>query len=98
MRAFGRSQTASADHIQHHVEQLPCLHCKMAGQHAQSCAGRIADLFPMSDHDETGSAVLLNKIREGTGALCIGSRSPTRFAKTWIIYSCSTLQTFWPKS
>ncbi len=36
----------------------------------------------MSDHDETGSAVLLNlKVHEGTAVLCIGSRSPTRFAK-----------------
>lgn len=72
------------DHIQHHVEQLPCLHLQNGGE--ASCTvlrqDELHDLFPMSDHDETGSAVLLKlKVREGSGVLCIGSRSPTRFAK-----------------
>ena len=72
------------DHIQHHVEHLPCLHLQNGGE--ASCTvlrqDELHDLFPMSDHDETGSAVLLKlKVREGSGVLCIGSRSPTRFAK-----------------
>ena len=40
MRAFAAAKLALAlDHIQHHVEQLPCLHLQNGGrQHAQSCA------------------------------------------------------------
>ena len=72
------------DHIQHHVEQLPCLHLQNNSEAACTVLreDELHQLFPMSDHDETGSAVLLQlKVREGTGVLCIGSRSPTRFAK-----------------
>ena len=63
---------------------MPCLHLQNGGE--ASCTvlrqDELHDLFPMSDHDETGSAVLLKlKVREGSGVLCIGSRSPTRFAK-----------------
>ncbi|HCY05085.1 MAG TPA: hypothetical protein DHU16_06490 [Gammaproteobacteria bacterium] len=72
------------DHMQHHIEQVPCLHLQ-SGSDATCTVLRkdeLHHLFPMSDHDETGSAVLLQlKVREGSGVLCIGSRSPTRFAK-----------------
>ena len=72
------------DHIQHHVEELPCLHLHNGSKAICTVlrTDELQDLFPMSNHDETGSAVLLKlKVREGMGVLCIGSRSPTRFAK-----------------
>ncbi len=72
------------DHIQHHIEQVPCLHLQNGSEATCTVLRKdeLQHLFPMSYHDETGSAVLLQlKVREGSGVLCIGSRSPTRFAK-----------------
>ena len=72
------------DHIQHHIEQVPCLHLQNGSEATCTVLRKdeLQHLFPMSDHDETGSAVLLQlKVRDGSGVLCIGSRSPTRFAK-----------------
>jgi uncharacterized protein YigA (DUF484 family) len=72
------------DHIQHHVEEVPCLHLQNGSEAVCTVLRQdeLHKLFPMSDHDETGSAVVLKlKIQQGSGVLCIGSRSPTRFAK-----------------
>ena len=72
------------DHIQHHVEEVPCLHLQNGSEAVCTVLRQdeLHKLFPMSDHDETGSAgVLKLKVQQGSGVLCIGSRSPTRFAK-----------------
>lgn len=72
------------DHIQHHVDKLPCSHLRDGNDSACTVLreDELYQLFPMSDHDETGSAVILKlKLQRGSGVLCIGSRSPTRFAK-----------------
>jgi uncharacterized protein YigA (DUF484 family) len=42
----------------------------------------LTQMFPLSDHDDSGSAAILNlALINGTGALCIGSRDTGRFAK-----------------
>ena len=72
------------DHIQHHVEEVPCLHLQNGSEAVCTVLRQdeLHKLFPMSDHDETGSAVVLKlKVQQGSGLLCIVSRSPTRFAK-----------------
>ncbi|MEC7076616.1 MAG: DUF484 family protein [Pseudomonadota bacterium] len=72
------------DHIQHHTAELPCQHLQNGNESACSVLreDELHELFPMSEHDKTGSAVILRlKVQEGSGVLCIGSRSPTRFAK-----------------
>ena len=42
----------------------------------------LSEMFPLSDHEESGSAAILNlSLITGSGALRIGSRDPGRFAQ-----------------
>jgi uncharacterized protein YigA (DUF484 family) len=72
------------DHIQHHIKNLPFLYLQTNTDAACTVLrqNELEIIFPMSDHDESGSAVILAlNLNIGTGALCIGSRDANRFAK-----------------
>ena len=74
----------SLDHIQHHLNELPFQHLQNSTDAACTALrqSELEQMFPMSDHDESGSAVILAvTLNKGTGALCIGSRDANRFAK-----------------
>ncbi len=72
------------DHIQHHLRSMPFQHLQ-SGSRAVCVALRKEELlpmFPMSEHEDAGSAVILDlALTTGHGALCIGSRNPSRFAQ-----------------
>lgn len=74
----------SLDHIQNHDAELPFAHL-LNGQAALCTTLRgdeLQQLFPVSDHSDSGSAVLLPlSLPSGDGALCIGSRDPQRFSR-----------------
>jgi len=74
----------SLDHIQHHFNELPFSHLQNSNDAACTALrqSELEKMFPMSDHDESGSAVILAlNLKKGAGALCIGSRDANRFAK-----------------
>ena len=72
------------DHIQHHNHEMPLQHLHSNG--SAKCISlrkeELTQMFPLSDHNDSGSAAILGlTIRNGSGALCIGSRDPNRFTK-----------------
>ena len=73
----------SLDHICNHDDAFPFAHL-FDGSSALCTTLRLDELeqiFPASNHDSTGSAVLLPlTLAAGPGALCIGSRDPKRFS------------------
>ncbi len=74
----------SLDHMIYHPEALPFAHL-FSGEGAQCTTLReeeLALLFPVSQHSESGSVVMLPLGPDGTaGMLCIGSRDPQRFSR-----------------
>ncbi len=75
----------SMDHMIHYdAEELPFAHL-FNGEDAQCATLReeeLALLFPISQHSDSGSAVMLPLGPDGaTGMLCIGSRDPQRFSR-----------------
>lgn len=80
----GAGMALALDHIQHHSQEMPLQH--LHGNSNALCISlrkdELVQMFPLSDHDDTGSAAILSlTLHKGTGALCIGSRDPGRFAK-----------------
>jgi hypothetical protein len=74
----------SLDHIQHHLNELPFSHLQNSNDAACTALRQreLEKMFPMSDHDESGSAIILAlNLNKGAGALCIGSRDANRFSK-----------------
>lgn len=72
------------DHIQHHTNEMPLQHLRSTNNALCLSLRReeLTQMFPLSDHDDSGSAAILNlSLVKGTGALCIGSRDAGRFAK-----------------
>jgi uncharacterized protein YigA (DUF484 family) len=72
------------DHIQHHTNRMPLehLHSNTSALCISLRREELTQMFPLSDHDDSGSAAILNlALVNGTGALCIGSRDAGRFAK-----------------
>jgi uncharacterized protein YigA (DUF484 family) len=72
------------DHIQHHNEHMPLqhLHSNTSALCTTLRREELTQMFPLSDHEDSGSAAILNlSLLNGSGALCIGSRDPGRFAK-----------------
>ena len=63
---------------------LDCDLCHARGSHAVCTTLReeeLQQIFPVSNHGESGSAVLLPmQLSAGEGVLCIGSRDPQRFS------------------
>ncbi|MEC8076371.1 MAG: DUF484 family protein [Pseudomonadota bacterium] len=80
-----KAQLALAlDHIQHHNERMPLQHLHNSSSALCTTLRReeLSEMFPLSDHEESGSAAILNlSLITGSGALCIGSRDPGRFAR-----------------
>jgi uncharacterized protein YigA (DUF484 family) len=80
----GAGMALALDHIQHHNHEMPLQHLQ-SNTSAQCISLRkdeLTQMFPLSDHDDSGSAAILDlTIRHGSGALCIGSRDPSRFSK-----------------
>ncbi|MDB2416884.1 DUF484 family protein [Pseudomonadales bacterium] len=80
----GAGMALALDHIQHHNHEMPLQHLQ-SNTSAQCISLRkdeLTQMFPLSDHDDSGSAAILDlTIRQGSGALCIGSRDPSRFSK-----------------
>ncbi len=74
----------SLDHMIHHAEPFPFDNL-FSGEDAQCTTLReeeLALLFPVSQHSESGSVVMLPLGPGGeTGLLCIGSRDPQRFSR-----------------
>ncbi len=74
----------SLDHMVYHDDSLPFAHLLPNGT-AQCATLREEELellFPIPQHDTSGSVVMLPLVtRAGEGALCIGSRDPQRFTK-----------------
>ncbi len=72
------------DHIQHHIREMPFASLQH-GAEAICTALReeeLRQMFPMSRHSDSGSAVMLNlSLTRGLGMLCIGSRDPGRFSQ-----------------
>lgn len=73
----------SLDHICNHTEDFPFAHL-LNGDSAVCTTLRkeeLEQIFPASNHGDTGSAVLLPmRLTAGDGALCIGSRDPHHFS------------------
>ena len=80
----GADMALALDHIQHHTEQMPLehLHSNTSALCISLRREELTQMFPLSDHDDSGSAAILNlALINGAGALCIGSRDTGRFAK-----------------
>ena len=80
----GADLALALDHIQHHMQQMPLehLHSKTSALCISLRREELTQMFPLSDHNDSGSAAILNlALINGTGALCIGSRDTGRFAK-----------------
>jgi uncharacterized protein YigA (DUF484 family) len=80
----GADMALALDHIQHHTEQMPLkhLHSNTSALCISLRREELTQMFPLSDHDDSGSAAILNlALIDGAGALCIGSRDTGRFAK-----------------
>ena len=80
----GADLALALDHIQHHMQQMPLehLHSKTSALCISLRREELTQMFPLSDHNDSGSAAILNlALLNGTGALCIGSRDTGRFAK-----------------
>jgi hypothetical protein len=72
------------DHIQHHNEQMPLQYLRNSSSALCTTLRReeLTQMFPLSNHEDSGSAAILNlSLINGSGALCIGSRDPGRFAR-----------------
>ena len=73
----------SLDHICNHTAEFPFAQI-FSGSHAVCTTLReeeLQQIFPVSNHGESGSAVLLPmQLSAGEGVLCIGSRDPQRFS------------------
>ncbi len=72
------------DHIVNHSAQLPFEHLFNPAEAACTTLRQeeLKQLFPVSNHGESGSAVILPLTLKGRfGALCIGSRDPHRFSR-----------------
>jgi len=72
----------SLDHIQNHSGEFPFAH--LFNGHAAVCTTlrqeELKQIFPVSNHGEAGSAVLIPMhLAAGEGVLCIGSRDPHHF-------------------
>ena len=73
----------SLDHIQNHEQDFPFNH--LFNEAAAKCTtlrqDELQSIFPATLHEGSGSAVLLPlRLKQATGALCIGSRDPQRFS------------------
>ena len=79
----GADLALALDHIQHHMQQMPLehLHSKPAHFASQLRREELTQMFPLSDHNDSGSAAILNLALINVRALCIGSRDTGRFAK-----------------
>ena len=80
----GADMALALDHIQHHTEQMPLehLHSNTSALCISLRREELTQMFPLSDHDDSGSAAILNlALINGAGALSIGSRDTGRFAK-----------------
>ncbi len=70
------------DHLLGHANALPTAALLRNAQPACSAlrAEELKRIFPMQDHEEAGSAVLVPlPLRSGEGCLAVGSRDPGRF-------------------
>ena len=80
----GADLALALDHIQHHSELMPLqhFHSKTSALCLSLRREELTQMFPLSDHDDSGSAAILNlSLVDGAGALCIGSRDAGRFSK-----------------
>ena len=80
----GADMALALDHIQHHENRMPLQHLHSSTSALCTTLRReeLAQMFPLSDHDDSGSAAILNlALLNSTGALCIGSRDASRFSK-----------------
>ena len=76
--------TLALDHIQHHNEQMPLQYLRNGSSALCTTLRReeLTQMVPLSNHEDSGSAAILNlSLINGSGALCIGSRDPGRFAR-----------------
>ena len=71
------------DHLRGHADALPTAGLVHNSQPLCSTlrSGELKAVFPVQDHDEDGSAVLLPlALKVGEGCLAVGSRRPDHFA------------------